>query len=120
MRCDIKKGIFRQISCNENATQRCSVCGISICNTHAEQLNGKTVCIKCYTKAQKQSGKRNTDRDFDDDRYFYMSYWAMHAAYYDDYDDYGFDESDYSGFENTSDEIYEMSDADDDDDFLDS
>ena len=119
MRCDIKKGIFRQINCKELATQHCSDCGISICHTHAEQIDGKTVCIKCFTKTQDKSNARMTDRYEDDDRYFYMSYWAMRSSYYHDYDDYGFDESDYSGFENTTDEMYEMSEGDDDD-FLDS
>lgn len=119
MRCDIKKGIFRQISCKENASQHCSVCNISICKTHSEQLDGKTVCIKCFTKTQDESKLRPVDPDYDDDRYFYMSYWAMRSSYYHDYDDYGFDESDYSGFENTSDEMYEMSEAGEDD-FLDS
>lgn len=119
MRCDIKKGIFRQISCKKMATQHCSDCGIRMCSTHAEQLNGKTVCIKCFTKSKNGSKAALSGRYYDDDRYFYMSYWAMRSSYYDDYDDYGFDESDYSGFEDTSDEMYDMSDGNDDD-FLDS
>ncbi|MCT4643962.1 MAG: hypothetical protein N4A74_03165 [Carboxylicivirga sp.] len=119
MRCDIKKGIFRQISCKNLSTQRCSDCGINICSTHAEQLDSKTVCIKCFTKSKNSSKAAMSDRYYDDDRYFYMSYWAMRSNYYNEYDDYGFDESDYSGFEDTSDEMYDMSDANDDD-FLDS
>ncbi len=119
MRCDIKKGIFRQIACKGLATKSCSDCGIKVCNTHAEQSDGKTVCIKCYTKTQNKSNPGFREPNYGNDRYFYMSYWAMRSSYYNDYDDYGFDESDYSGFEDTTDEMYSMSESDEDD-FLDS
>jgi formylmethanofuran dehydrogenase subunit E len=43
----IKDCVFS--GCTNKAVDRCSVCGIPVCEAHSKRAsNGKTICLNCY------------------------------------------------------------------------
>ncbi len=119
MKCQLKKGIFRQRNCNATTDTKCSSCEIYVCLKHQIKIDDKILCNNCFTKENELKTDDGYNSYMKSDGGFYLWYWILRQDFDNEYGLEPFDESDFSGFENVDVDSYDEAEFNEDD-FLDS
>lgn len=117
LHCQEREGFLFRHNCPYRAVLACGQCGKAVCDDHARDLAGKTLCIGCRRQAMREepAGHRRRRR-MDDDPYFYDRYWYPGYGHYGHgrwgsrfyHDESDFTEADGQGLGEEGDEAFEQ------------
>jgi hypothetical protein len=76
-RCAERAGFLFKHSCGQLGSLQCQKCGKQICDQHAADVGGVTMCVNC-----RKASRNTSSRDDDYDPYFYGSNYYSGWGYY--------------------------------------
>jgi len=87
-RCRENAGVLFNHACKNEAVGQCAGCHKPICQTHARNMNGRSMCVSCVRNMLKDRNQRGAHAWLRNDPHFY---WYYDGSDWDDaYDSYDY------------------------------